>query len=434
MNDSNSYFHQDDTQNNNRENGYSYVFSDGTEPILPLTPPPPKKRGKVALILVSVLLVFSLAFISGALGVMYAGNRFLPATGEDNNTTENQVPEDLLHSDPAQILEKAEPSDSIYGSAGEDVFAVSGVVRMVRDSVVVIDILYPSSMGYNNSGATGSGVIISETGYILTCNHVVEDAASIKVTMRSGAVYTAALVGADSASDLAVIKISPKDGEVFPYVEQGCSSDLVEGENVVAIGNPLGIGFTTTTGVISATERSISMTDGTAMTLIQTDAAINSGNSGGGLFNLQGQLIGIVNAKYSASGVEGLAFAIPIDSAYIVQTQLIQYGYVRGVIDHGLTVLEVTRSNLMQAYYLYKIKTEGVYIYTSEYCEDLKQLDRIIRVGDRSISSESDLKSAFAQYKVGDSVSVTVERNGREVSATLTLREYIPDRLKNGSQ
>ncbi len=432
MNDQHSQFEHDSSQNRAEER-YSYVFSNGSDPMMPGRPPQ-KKGGRGAVVILSVLLAISIIFVSGAIGVMYAKNYLFPEAGEGSGDSEGtSSPSDLLHAAPAEVLEKSESSASIYGSAGEEAFAVSGVVRMVRDAVVVIDTLYPSTMGYSSTGSTGSGVIISDTGYILTCNHVVEDAASLKVTLRSGSVYTAALVGSDSASDLAVIKITPKDEEPLTYVEQGCSSDLVEGENVVAIGNPLGMGLTTTTGVISATERNISMSDGTVMTLIQTDAAINSGNSGGGLFNLDGQLIGIVNAKYSASGVEGLAFAIPIDSAYEVETQLIQYGYVRGVVDHGLTLLEVDRSNAMQAYYWYNIKTEGVYIYSSEYSAEFKQLDRIIRIGDTSVSTEAEVKEAFAKYKVGDHVEVTVERNGTSITVTLVLQEYVPDRLKSNN-
>ncbi len=432
MNDQNSQFERDSSQTD-RDDRYSYVFSNGSDPMMPGRPPQ-KKGGRGVTVLLSVLLALSVIFVSGSIGVMYAKHYLFPDTANSGTGESTTSPSDLLHSDPSEVLEKSESSASIYGSAGEEAFAVSGVVRMVQDAVVVIDTLYPSSMGYNSTGSTGSGVIISDTGYILTCNHVVADAASIKVTLRSGSVYTAALVGSDSSSDLAVIKITPKEEEPLTYVEQGCSSDLVVGENVVAIGNPLGMGLTTTTGVISATERNISMSDGTVMTLIQTDAAINSGNSGGGLFNLDGQLIGIVNAKYSASGVEGLAFAIPIDSAYEVETQLIQYGYVRGVIDHGLTLLEVNRSNAMQAYYWYNIKTEGVYIFSSEHSAELKQLDRILRVGDKSVSTEAEVKEAFSKYKVGDRVELTVDRNGTSITVTLVLQEYIPDRLKTDKQ
>ncbi len=436
-NDQNSQFENGTGDPLNTEMTYSYTFSqgDGTDP----SAPPPRKRKRVGLRVTAIVLTLTLCFglmlfasLGGAL--LLAGVILQNADPKAGGTEQEVPPTDLLHDDPSSILEKSESDASIYGSAGEEAFAASGVVRKVEQAVVVINTSYPSSMGYNSTGSTGSGVIISDTGYILTCNHVVEDAAAIQVTLNSGSVYTAALVGADASSDLAVIKITPREEEPLTYVEQGCSSDLVVGENVVAIGNPLGMGLTATTGIVSATERNITMSDGTQMTLIQTDAAINSGNSGGGLFNLDGQLIGIVNAKYSASGVEGLAFAIPIDSAYEVETQLIQYGYVRGVIDHGLTLLEVTSTNLRQAFAWYGISTVGLYVFDSEYSADFQQLDRIDYIGDCKITTASDLKEALASHSVGDTVTVKVTRNGKSVTVELTLREYVPDRLKTDQE
>ena len=207
------------------------------------------------------------------------------------------------------------------------------------------------------------------------------------------------------------------------------------GESVVAIGNPLGtLGGTVTTGIISATERNIQMSDGTEMTLIQTDTAINSGNSGGGLFNLDGQLIGIVNAKYSASGVEGLAFAIPIDSAYVVQQDLIQYGFVRGVVDHGLSVAEVTQTDLYyyrNYYYSYGITEPGIYIVSSEYSDEFHSMDRIISVNGVAVESADHMEDLISEYSVGNIISIEVKRDGKTVSVSLTLQEYVPERLKD---
>ncbi len=429
MNDQNSQFENDSYRSGSGYNDYGYVFSDGNG-FAPQPPRTPRKRG-VATVLIIALLCVCLSFGAGFSGVMYAKHLFAEGeNGESGKGNETFDPSGVLNEDPESVLAKAEPNSSIYGSAGEDAFAASGVVRMVQDAVVVIDTLYPSAMGYSQSG-TGSGVVISADGYILTCNHVVEDAHVIKVTLNSGSIYDATLVGNDSASDLAVIKITPNAEEPLTYVEQGCSGDLVVAETVIAIGNPLGMGLTVSEGIVSATERQITMSDGTEMTLIQTDAAINSGNSGGGLFNLDGQLIGIVNAKYSASGVEGLAFAIPIDSAYPVETQLIQYGYVRGVVDHGLTLLDVNESNLWQAFYQYKLREVGVYIYSSEYNENLKTWDRIVSVDGEKIETLKQFEEIIKLHEVGDQVSISVIRNGKTITDTLELVEYIPDRLKD---
>ena len=428
MNDQNSQFENDSSRPENGEQQHRYVFShgEGFEAC-----PTQKKRVGIALGLIVVVLCVCLSFGAAFGGVMLAkhfqtGDQ-TPDGGETGSTTD---PFDLLNEDPDSVLSKVESNGSLYGSAGKNAYATSGVVRMVQDSVVVIDTLYSTSMGYAQSG-TGSGVIISAWGYILTCNHVVEGAQVIKVTLNSGDVYDAALVGNDSASDLAVIKITPKEEKPLTYVQQGCSGDLVVGENVIAIGNPLGMGLTASTGIVSATEREISMSDGTSMTLIQTDAAINSGNSGGGLFNLQGQLIGIVNAKYSASGVEGLAFAIPIDSAYPVETQLIQYGYVRGVADHGLTLLSVNDSNLWQAYHYYGLREVGLYICSSEHNQTLKMWDRILMIDGESVMTEEQFEAVIKMHEVGDKLSISVVRDGKTVTETLELIEYIPERLRD---
>lgn len=432
MKDQNSQFDHVPNGENGSERTYSYVFSGGNNA------PTPKKGGrkqrrtgsKWTLAVTTICLCICLSFAAGLGGAWLLAGR-LPTTQAEETTKKNAAPDpnNVLNKDPDSVLYKSESAASLLGSAGEDVFAPSAVVRQVQDAVVVINVTYASYMGYSQGG-TGSGVIISETGYILTCNHVVEDAQTIEVVLNSGEVYEATLVGNDDGSDLAVVMIDPGD-TVLTYARQGCSNDLVVGEVVVAIGNPLGMGLTATAGIISATERSISMSDGNTMTLIQTDAAINSGNSGGGLFNLNGELIGIVNAKYSASGVEGLAFAIPIDSAYEVETQLIQYGYVRGIVDHGLTLLEVTQSNLYQAYRQFGIREVGLYIYSSDYTTELQSLDRLVAVNGKEIDSATDFETIIDACSVGDTVSITVKRNGTTKTVLLVLREYVPDRLKD---
>ena len=382
---------------------------------------------------ITVFLCVALSFVSGAFGAYYAYYT-LGGISAQNDVKGAPGKEELYNNDPESILNKGESNTSLYGSAGEDVFNVSQVVSKVEDTVVVIDVTYTSNQswfGQQTSTSSGSGVVISEDGYILTCHHVVNSATSIVVTLNSGGRYQAALVGSDASSDLAVIKIEPQTPLV--YAEQGCSADLVAGEHVVAIGNPLGtLGGTVTDGIISALERKIQMSDGTVMTLLQTNAAINSGNSGGGLFNLDGKLIGIVNAKYSAEGVEGLAFAIPIDSAYVVQLDLIQYGYVRGVVDAGLETTDINFENLtwsQKAQYerTYGIHCSGVYVISSKYCEELKNADRVISVNGIAVNTKDELNSVLSKFKVGDTLTILASRDAAEFTTALTLREYIPD-------
>lgn len=377
----------------------------------------------------SVLLCIILSFVAGFTGAVGA----LCLANQKHLMNTETTTEEILCEDPKSELSRPESQPSIYGSAGEDAFAISGVVNKVQDAVVVINVTISgiSILGKPiTSTSSGSGVIISSEGYILTCNHVLDGASSVKVTLRNSNSYDAILVGSDEASDLAVLKISAD--EPLTYVDQGHSVDLVAGEQVVAIGNPLGLlGGSVTVGYISATERNIVTSDGTEMTLIQTDAAINSGNSGGGLFNLSGELIGIVNAKYSASGVEGLAFAIPIDSAYPVQLDLMQYGYVRGVIDHGLTLLDINQENLAQYHYYYGINKVGVYVVESKYATELINSDCILSINGIEVKTTAEVKAVLADCKVGDTITIIADRKGQSITCELTLQEYIPDRIKD---
>ena len=402
---------------------YEYIFSNGCEQSMPKAQ---KKRciSKSVLIAVACIVICALvSFGAGFGGVIYA-----------NKLVKNDNDDTLHLDDPSAALQKAESEFSVYGSAGDEVLTVSQVANKVSDAIVVINAtVYTSTIfGTSESTSAGSGVVISDTGYIVTCHHVVENAKNIQVSLTSGKVYEATLVGSDPLSDLAVLKITPE--EALTAVKQGCSADLVVGEYVVAIGNPLGtLSGTVTSGIISATERSIAMTDGSEMTLLQTDAAINSGNSGGGLFNLQGELIGIVNAKYASSGVEGLAFAIPIDSAYEVQQDLIQYGYRRNIIDTGLETLDVTERDITVSknyYAQFGISTAGVYVYSSEYTDELKNADRIISIDGVAVNTTEELNAEFKKHNVGDTVTIIASRAGAEFSVQMILREYIPDSVK----
>ena len=378
---------------------------------------------------IGVLLCIFLSLAAGFGGAMGA-MCFVGSYVFEQETTTTQ---DVLCDDPESEISRPEADPSIYGSAGEEVYAISGVVNKVQDAVVVINVAISQTdiLGRPvTATSAGSGVIISDDGYILTCHHVVEDATSVKITLRNNNTYDAVLVGSDEVSDLAVLKINAE--ETLTYAVQGHSADLIAGEQVVAIGNPLGtLGGSVTVGYISATEREIKISDGSKMTLLQTDAAINSGNSGGGLFNLAGELIGIVNSKYSASGVEGLAFAIPIDSAYPVQLDLMQYGYVRGVVDHGLTLLDITAENLMQYYYRYGISEVGVYVVKSEYAAELQNSDRILTVNGTEVKTIAQVKEILSTHKVGDTVTIVADRDGTHITCELVLQEYVPERIKD---
>jgi serine protease Do len=316
--------------------------------------------------------------------------------------------------------------ETISGNIGDSDLSMPDVVALVKDSVVEITTETSVYNGrYVQSGA-GSGVIIgkSEDGktvYIATNNHVIAEADTINVRLTNGSVYAATLRGTDSTSDIAVITITVN--EPVTVAQLGSSASLKVGESVIAIGNPLGeLGGTVTNGIISALARGVEI-DGANMTLLQTSAAVNPGNSGGGLFNMRGELIGIVNAKSSGENIDNIGFAIPVDTAYEIISELIEYGYVTGRVDAGLTLIDVT--DTYTAWY-YGVSTLVVYVYESKFTTDVQSGDRIVSVNGVEVSSSADIKGILGDCSVGDSVTVRVSRKGKQYDASIVLREYVP--------
>ncbi|MBQ1368821.1 MAG: PDZ domain-containing protein, partial [Firmicutes bacterium] len=207
------------------------------------------------------------------------------------------------------------------------------------------------------------------------------------------------------------------------------SSDLLVGQTVVAIGNPLGqLGGTVTQGIISALDRSITI-DGQTMTLLQIDAAINPGNSGGGLFNAQGNLIGIVNAKSTGSEIDGIGFAIPIDNVMNVIDDLKTHGYVTGRVAIGISMIDI---NSDQMAWMYRVNELGVYVYrvtaNSPAAQGgLTSGDRIISINGTQVSNSTECKAAIQSTSVGDTITIVVSRNGQEVTLSVIAGEYIPE-------
>lgn len=230
--------------------------------------------------------------------------------------------------------------------------------------------------------------------------------------------YTATLIGRDAKTDLAVIKIEAEDLQPALY---GDSSALVVGELAVAIGNPLGeLGGTVTEGIISALNRDI-LIDGETMNLLQTSAAINPGNSGGGLFNEYGELIGVVNAKSSGSGIEGLGFAIPINTAIQVIDDIINFGYVQGRIDTGLTLLDISDAQTAR---MYRLQATGLYVQqVNSNSSGFKSGDRIVSVEGIEVNNSAEFKQILDKYKVGDTLSVVVNRVNSNMQINLTLKQ-----------
>ncbi|MCH3953964.1 MAG: trypsin-like peptidase domain-containing protein [Eubacterium sp.] len=308
-----------------------------------------------------------------------------------------------------------------------ETLSYKSIIEKTQDSVVSITTSSVSTDGWAQNYVTegaGSGVIIQSNGYIMTCNHVIEGASKIKVTLRNKKSYTAKVVGADSDNDIAVLKINAVGLTPATY---GDSSKLSVGDSVVAIGNPLGeLSNTATTGIISALNRNLNI-DGKKMNLLQTDASINPGNSGGALFNSSGNLIGIVVAKSTGSDVEGLGFAIPINRAAKVAKTLIKtHKGANGTSTSstptiGISVVQLSASEAKQN----GLDGAGVYVasVTSSNAKraGFKVSDRIISADGTVIRSYDKLKSVLKKHKSGDKIKVIVARDGKSVTLTTTL-------------
>lgn len=270
----------------------------------------------------------------------------------------------------------------------------------------------------------GSGVIVREDGYIATNYHVIQGANKVEVTLHNGDAYSARIIGSDPSNDIAVIKIDAKD---LTTATIGDSSTVDVGDLAVAIGNPLGqLGGTATTGIISALDRTLDV-EGTTLTLMQTDAAINGGNSGGGLFNSKGELIGIVESKASAVGVEGLAFALPINSVAPIINDFIENGGSTQAAEStpavGVVISDVSEENAQY----YGLESAGVYIaqVTGENAikAGFQAEDRIVSFNGNEIKDSNEFITLVRKCKVGDTVTIVVSRKGQQIEIKTVLEE-----------
>lgn len=367
------------------------------------------KKG-IALATCACILFSGLFGFGGACAANYISDKYIAEKQEAGNRGYGEESPVIS----TMNLEKATGSELSI----QEIIALNGnAVVEIRTETVTTDSLM---MQYITEGA-GSGVIISGDGYIITNNHVIDGANKITVILKNGTEYEARLIGRDSETDVAVVKIEDTGLTAAVF---GDSDKLVQGELAVAIGNPLGrLGGTATAGIISALDREITI-NGKQMTLLQTDASINPGNSGGGLFNQYGELIGIVVAKSTGSDVEGLGFAIPINTASAVANEIIENGYVAGRADVGMSFLDIT--SIRSAFY-YGVRNLGIYV-NEVYGDEAKEAgfrtgDMICYVGEKAITSADELTEAFGQYNVGDTAYVTVLRDNARLTLKLVIGE-----------
>ncbi len=320
-------------------------------------------------------------------------------------------------------------------STDQEMTAAEVYAANVHSTVGITTSITTNYWGFQTtSAASGSGFIITDDGYILTNHHVIEDSNSITVTMYDGSVYDAALIGYDESNDIAVLKIEATG--LIPVV-LGSSDAMNVGDNVVAIGNPLGeLTFSLTAGLISAKDRQITMSGGTTMTLIQTDAAINSGNSGGALFNMYGEVVGVTNAKYSSSSsgasIDNIGFAIPIDTVRPIVESIIEKGYV------SKPYIGVTVSNVSSESQLYGLP-QGAAV--QSVTEDgpaaragLQRGDIITNANDTEITGSNDLVSMVRKMAVGDTLNLTVYRQGQTLNIAVTVEEQIQPAIQEETQ
>ncbi len=380
-------------------------------------PQPPQKKPEKPLTKKALIpLIAGVAAVSLVLGLVGG------ALGARLWNKQEVIPEGT-----AVVYQTAKLKDA-DGKTAKETLAIPEVAELVKDSVVEItteQIVTGSFMQQYVSEGAGSGVIITADGYLVTNHHVIEGATNINVRLADGKEYKAKLIGSDAKTDLAVIKVDAKDLKPAAF---GASSELLVGEEVVAVGNPLGkLGGTVTKGIISALDREITI-DNTTMRLLQTDTAINPGNSGGGMFNTSGQLVGVINAKSAGEEIEGLGFAIPIDTAKAVIEDLIGHGYVTGRVDPGFVFVEI--NDTMTAM-MYRVNELGLYISSVADGSDaqkagFKSGDYVLKIEGEEVSTEAEANAAIDGKKVGETLTVIVKRNGKEKTITLTLSEYTP--------
>lgn len=365
-----------------------------------------KENNKGFLILFSILCIITIAFSTIAIV---------------NDIKEEEKTEDGVGDIYSNIIKTM----SQTGTPNEE-FSIKDIAALTKNSIVEIStetVVWGTRLGQYISEGAGSGIIISNDGYIVTNNHVIEDARKITVKLNSGESYEAKLVGTYSENDIAVLKIEATNLQPVIF---GDSDKLCVGDTAVVVGNPLGsLGGTVTNGIISALDREIDLGD-TTMNLLQTNAAVNPGNSGGGLFNGRGELVGIIVAKSAGSDIEGIGFAIPINDVKEDISEIKMYGYKRGRVQLGVTLIDISDS--MKAM-MYRLDSTGVYIQSVEDNSDAAKAgiqvgDKIVSIDNQEITSGNDVKKAIQEKYPGDKLLIKVIRNGREKTINVELTEY----------
>lgn len=418
-------FDQDNRNNGFEQTPYPVNNALNAQPVQPAQPVK-AKNSKLRL----AALAISFSLLGGALGT---GGTFAALKAFGNNVGTASA----TKTNGTTVIKTADDSGKAVAmqtvkTNGTQLTASQVYQNNVNSTVGITTEITTNYFGYKTTAAaSGSGFIITDDGYIVTNHHVIEGANSVKVTLYDNTQYDAEIVGSDESNDIAVLKI---DASGLTPVTLGDSEALSVGDNVVAIGNPLGeLTFTLTSGVVSAKDRSITTSNSVMMNLIQTDCAINSGNSGGALFNMYGEVVGVTNAKYSSNSsteasIDNIGFAIPINNVKDIVTSIIENGYV---VKPYIGVSVETVSSDMKSYGI----PEGAVVRVVN--EDspaekagLKENDIITKADDEDITSSNDLVSKIKKASKGDKITLTVYRQGEEKTIELTVDETKQDTAK----
>lgn len=379
---------------------------------------PPKKKGAGR----AVALLLCCALVGGGAGL--GGAALYNKLDSDSNAT--TIYQNTIQGTQVNVQQ----ADGLKEMSLEEIYA------SYADSCVNVTCQVVVQQGWQQyTGTTsGSGFILSEDGYIVTNYHIIGGANAIKVTLNNGQEYDATLIGGEETNDVAVLKINDISG--LKPVVLGDSDSLVVGQEVSTIGNALGtLSFSQTSGHISGVGRSVTMSDGTIINMIQTDCVINSGNSGGPLFDQYGRVVGITSAKYSNNGdsssasIEGIGFAIPINDVIDMIQDFIQYGYVTGRPSMGITAVEVTEDYAKAFGWPSGVYVNGVNEGSCSETAGLKQGDIITKLGDTAVTTVAEFNAAKNQFKAGESTTLEVYRAGETLTLNITF-----DEEKNNTQ
>lgn len=412
------------------EQRYNYTDWDDSVYGTGRTEPPKHRSGLLAMMLILIIFLCGIITVLGILNVRLFQQlqnqdpaelaiSFRDVETQPQETAAVETQPKISSSRQADTINLQSSPASVENVPTEGGLSLQEIYERNIKSVVSINAIL------TGGSSTGTGVILTEDGYIVTNAHVVENAAAISVQLTDQDIFQAQVIGTDELSDLAVLKISASG---LTPAQFGDSSSLRVGDTVVAIGDPLGVEFrgTYTDGIISGIDRDVDM-DGRTMTLLQTNAALNSGNSGGPLINCYGQVIGINTMKIGAftdkAGVEGLGFAIPSTTVKTIVDQLISQGYVS-----GRPTLGISGEGLSSFYQHYYRMPAGLYItqvsQSSEaYEKGVEEGDLLLSINDTPVTSMDDLKSTIFSCEVGQTVQVAIYRGGQQYLLELTLEE-----------